>query len=87
MITFLSISLNMCLGCSKKPSHRDDSFEYPQHMFCLRNKKNNFQSHTLNWGPEFIVHKGSYMCECSCIIEFIRQVEKKRLNVSLAIKC
>ena len=33
IIIFLSISLNMCFGCSKEPSHRDGSFEYPQHMF------------------------------------------------------
>ena len=32
-------------------SHRDGSFEYPQHMFWLRNKKNNFQLRTLIWGP------------------------------------
>ena len=41
----------MCLGCSKEPSHRDGSFEYPQYMFWLRNKKNNFLLHTLIWGP------------------------------------
>ena len=35
-IIFLSISLNMCFGCSKEPSHQDDSFEYPQHMFWLK---------------------------------------------------
>ena len=34
----LSISFNISLGCSKEPSHRDGSFEYSQHMFCLRNK-------------------------------------------------
>ena len=28
----------MCFGCSKEPSHWDGSFEYPQHMFWLRNK-------------------------------------------------
>ena len=49
-IIFLSISLNMCFGCSKEMSHGDGSFEYPQHMFCLRNK-NIFQLHTLIWGP------------------------------------
>ena len=38
-IIFLSISKNLCFGCSKESSHRDDSFEYPQHMFWLRNKK------------------------------------------------
>ena len=43
----------MCFGCSKEPSHRDGSFEYPQHMFWLRNKKNNFQLRSLIWGPEY----------------------------------
>ena len=32
----------MCFGCSKEPSHRDGSFEYPQHMFWMRNKENSF---------------------------------------------
>ena len=50
-VIFLSFSLNMCFGCSKDPSHRDSSFEYPQHMIWLRNKKNNFQLCTLIWGP------------------------------------
>ena len=40
----------MCFGCQKEPSHRDGSFEYPQHMFWLRNKKNNFLLRTLIWG-------------------------------------
>ena len=31
-------------------SHLDSSFEYPQHKFWLRNKKNNFQLRTLIWG-------------------------------------
>ena len=50
-IIVLFISLNMYFGCSKEPSHRDGSFEYPQHMFWLRNKKINFQLRTLIWGP------------------------------------
>ena len=37
----------MCFGCSKEPSHRDNSFEYPQHMFWLINRKYNFQFCTL----------------------------------------
>ena len=41
-IIFLSISLNMCFGYSKEPSHRDGSFEYPQHMYWLRSKKKHF---------------------------------------------
>ena len=41
-IISLSICLNICFGCSKEPSHWDGSFEYPQHIFWLRNKKINF---------------------------------------------
>ena len=43
----LSSSFNICFGCSKEPSHWDGSFEYPQHMFWLRNKKINFWIHAL----------------------------------------
>ena len=32
-IIFLSISLNICFGYSKEPSHRDGSFEY--HNICF----------------------------------------------------
>ena len=39
---FLSFNFNICFGCSKEPSHWDGSFEYPQHMFWLRNKKKIF---------------------------------------------
>ena len=35
---FLPINLSICFECSKEPSHRDGPFEYPQHMFWLRNK-------------------------------------------------
>ena len=37
-ISCSSISSNICLGCLKELSHWDGSFEYPQHMFWLRNK-------------------------------------------------
>ena len=51
--------LIICCGCSKEPSHWDDSFEYPQNMFWLRNKKNNFQiQYTLICKPEV-----SYFCK------------------------
>ena len=36
---FLPIVFSICFGCSKELSHSDGSFEYPQHMFWLRNKK------------------------------------------------
>ena len=44
---FLPIIFNIYFGCSKEPSHWDGSFEYPQHMFWLRNKKSNclFNTH------------------------------------------
>ena len=58
----------MCFGCSKEPSHRDGSFEYPQHMFWLRNKKINFQLRTLIWRPgvglslsDGVSHKNSWL--------------------------
>ena len=35
---FLPIIFSICFGCSKDPPHRDGSFEYPQHMFWLKNK-------------------------------------------------
>ena len=35
--TFLPITFNICLGSSKEPSHREGSFEYPKHMFWMRN--------------------------------------------------
>ena len=41
----------MCFVCSKESSHGDGSLEYPQYMFWLRDKKNNFQLQTLIWGP------------------------------------
>ena len=37
MNVLLPINFNMCFGCSKESSHWDGSFEYPQHMFWLRN--------------------------------------------------
>ena len=43
---FLPININICFGCSKEASHWTGSFENPQHMFQLRNKKNIFQIHT-----------------------------------------
>ena len=46
--SYLPISFNICFGCSKEPSHWDGSFEYPQHMFWLRNKKINNLVNILN---------------------------------------
>ena len=39
---FLPINFNICFGCLKELSHLNGSFEYPQHMFWMRNKKNEF---------------------------------------------
>ena len=45
----------MCFGCSKEPSHGDGSFEYPQHMFWLRNKKIIFSYALLSGGLLYIL--------------------------------
>ena len=47
----------MCFWCSKEPSHWDGSFEYPQHMFWLGNKKKNFPVHTLICRPALMYNK------------------------------
>ena len=46
MTISLPFSLNICFGCSKEWSQCDGAFEYPQHMFWLKNKKVNF--HMIN---------------------------------------
>ena len=43
VIIFSPFIINIRCGCSKEPSHCDGSFEYPQHMFWLRNKKISLQ--------------------------------------------
>ena len=48
---FLLINFTIFFVCSKEKSHLDSSFEYPQHMFWSRNKKNIFQLHSLTWRP------------------------------------
>ena len=66
-IIFFSISLNMCFGCSKEPSHRDGSFEYPQHMFWMGNKDNGFTICTLIGRPVYYrTHEAEYLC---CVLE------------------
>ena len=55
VIFFLPISLNMCFGCLKEPSHWDGSFEYPQHMFWMRNKENIFQYALLSEGLSWLM--------------------------------
>ena len=50
-IAFISLPINLNIGfvCSKGPSHGDGSFEYPQHMFWLRIKKDTFPVRNLIW--------------------------------------
>ena len=66
----------MCFGSSKEPSHGDSSFEYPQHMFWLRNKKNNFQLRTLIWGPGNVGHIRIIL---NLYIIYIQESKKKRV--------
>ena len=57
---------------SKEPSYREGSFEYPQHMFRLRNKKNIFQLHTLIWGP---AHYQASTDFCHLLITFANSLD------------
>ena len=84
-IIFSSFSLNMCFGCSKEPSNRDGSFEYPQHIFWLRNKKNNVQLRTLIWRPDtakymYRVYKAY---TCFVLIMFIRLPNAQKVYVTV----
>ena len=51
VIFFKPISFNICPGRTKDV-HCDVSFEYPQHMCLLRNKKNNFNDSYLETWPQ-----------------------------------
>ena len=57
----LPISFNICCGCLKEPSHQDGSFEYPQHMFWLRNKKKYFWNALLTKVMHYIMVGITYM--------------------------
>ena len=57
---FLPINFDIYFGCSKEASHQDSSFEYPQHMFWLRNKKIIFWN-TLLTKVLFTLNKGAYL--------------------------
>ena len=63
VIIFLPNSLNRCFGCSKDLTHWDGSFEYPQHMFWLRNR-NNFQITSLIWRPDTIIQGAHVRHKC-----------------------
>ena len=52
----------MCFVCSKEPSHGDGSFEYPQRMFWLRNKKINFSYALLSGGLKSLINFGNRCC-------------------------
>ena len=58
----------MCFVCSKEPSHRDGSFEYPQHMFWLRNKKINFSYPLLSGGLKSLINIGDRCCGVGAIV-------------------
>ena len=45
------------IRCLKEPSHCGGSFEYPQHMFWLRNKTVNYLVHNHNKSPDIVVSK------------------------------
>ena len=75
---FLPIICNISFGCSKEPSHWDGSFEYPQHMFLLRNRNIIFGVFMLNLSPgsstsgvcEYVVYMNMW---CIWICYFLSQ--------------
>ena len=58
VIFFLSISFNMCFGCSKEPSHCDGSFEYPQHTFFFLCASLTKVDSTHDWSKHYISRHG-----------------------------
>ena len=73
----------MCCGCSKEPSHRDGSFEYPQHMFWLRNKKNIFQLHNLSGGLTPTLFSSNYHVLAHLLSCYVAQYNQMtRLNTT-----
>ena len=82
VIIFLSISLNLCFGWSKEPSHRDGSFEYPQHMFWFRNEKTNFLVRTLIWRPDILMHS-SIWCDITNPSLFIVHIRGSQVRISI----
>ena len=69
---FLPTNFNKCFGCSKEPSHWDVSFkypkhfEYPQHMFWLRNKKFKFRYALLT---KVLCKQSNPNSNCSCTVK------------------
>ena len=74
----------MCFGYSKEPSHRDGSFDYPQHMFWMRNKENIFPIGTLVWRPEIrlstLCMLGNFACFLPSADLFQNQLFSKHLS-------
>ena len=70
----------MCFGYSKEPSHGDGSFEYPQHMFWLRNKKYDFQLRILISGPAWLLGALSLKCLCTPVSGIVITKHHKELK-------
>ena len=64
----------MCFGCS----HRDGSFEYPQHVFWLRNKK---------WGPANGVMGWSVVIDCGISLFYIETIAYLDLGMHYKHQC
>ena len=77
---FLPINLNM-FWCSKEVSHWDSSFECPQNMLLLRNKKINFSYTLLSRGPwlyaELLVPKNEPALEILVLITLTSRLTRQ----------
>ena len=75
----------MCFECSKEPSHRDDSFDYPQHMFWMRNKKT-FSYTLLSGGLSLDPYQARHFVgpdldpNCLTLITFLKEFFKKDMK-------
>ena len=72
---FLPFSLFICFRCSKEPHHCEDSFEHPQYMFWVKNKKINFNYTLLSGGQVPRLKKNS--CSTQLSKKFILLINVK----------
>ena len=87
VINFLSIRFNMCFGCLKEQSHRDGSFEYPQHMFWLRNNKMIFSYTLFPGGPNLQVSCFSEIFFTFSLKEWNKKGSINAISLKKVIKC
>ena len=72
--------------CSNESSHRDGSFEYPQHMFWSRNKKNIFNYALLSQGLSAVCALPGFTTGKKNIHRIIEEYESGEINLKTCHK-